>query len=540
MCNKLIVQEIKVDIELSPELSHSKKIMEQELSKKGYIDFKYLGHGAQGIVLLAREKSTNRRYAIKGIQVRDEDGKESKSNLEQCKKEIEMLKKCKGSPYVINLISELQGKQFNYLILQECKGTLKEIIENSKNKRLNELSSIKYAIDIAEGLLFIHSQNCLLNDLKMDNILIDYDGNAVVSDLGFADNVVNSGYGEQEYMGNFFFQAPECYDKTKYDKYYKEYKQQEIVVSGLPSTRSEACSLGYILYTMIQGQKSIQFIFNKHMPLEYDESFQELRYKNQLQDVIGGLTKFIPRERLSIKDVLIKLKKIISLEFQLDIKFFNQFKDDDSGSKQKIIRQFLKDIEFIQTSSNTFYPIIKNEKEVVEQIRKKFDNNELISMIEDKDKIIQDLKKQIQQYQNEQKEMIEFNDQLKKQNQDLEKQIEDKEKTNQNQKKQIEQYQDQMKNRKKFDDQLKKQIQDLDNITQNLKNEIQQYQEQQAIENDSLIIKQIEEQVEMMVKILLPRFHKKEDTCQYIKFANFNRQKQETFHKNFSLGDAYI
>lgn len=45
---------------------------------------------------------------------------------------------------------------------------------------LNEISAIKYAKDIAEGLNNIHNLGSIISDLKMDNILIDYNGNAIV------------------------------------------------------------------------------------------------------------------------------------------------------------------------------------------------------------------------------------------------------------------------------------------------------------------------------------------------------------------------
>ncbi|EAR81600.3 kinase domain protein (macronuclear) [Tetrahymena thermophila SB210] len=356
--------------QLDPTQSLAYNIIKTELSEKGFSDFKYIGQGKQGLVFLAKELSTNRRFAIKGLHVRDSQGKIFQETFDQAQQEINMLEKCKGSTYVVNLLKKIEGKEFIYLVLSECQGTLSELIEKSPNKKLNELSAIKYAKDIAEGLLHIHSQKCISNDLKMDNILIDYNGNAVVSDLGLADSLTKtSGYGMNQYLGNWLFQAPECYDPNKFQDYADEYQKLGLNISTKPTIKSECFSLGYLIYLMVQDFKST-LMFKKHLPLNYSNEFEQFTYKNQLKFIINGLTQFKPEDRLSIKDVLIILKGIISFEFQLDQKFI-EFMDDHDQNTQQFIRKFKKDIEFVQNSSQKFYPIIKKEQDFIQEILSK-------------------------------------------------------------------------------------------------------------------------------------------------------------------------
>ncbi|EAR81593.2 kinase domain protein, partial (macronuclear) [Tetrahymena thermophila SB210] len=355
--------------QLDPTQSLIYNIIKDELSQKGFSDFKYLGSGKQGWVLLAKELSTNRRFAIKGLHVKDSQGKIFQETFDQAQQEINMLEKCKGSSYVVNLLKVIEGKEFKYLILSECQGTLLELIDKCPNKRLNELSAIKYAKDIAEGLLYMHSQKCISNDLKMDNILIDYNGNAVVSDLGLADNLTKtSGYGLNQYQGNLLFQAPECYDPQGFKDYQDKYQELGLKISTKPTIKSECFSLGYLIYLMVQDFKN-ELIFKKYQPLNYSIEFQQFTYKNQLKFIIDGLTQFKPEDRLSIKDVLIILKGIISFEFQLDQKFI-EFMDDHDQNTQEIIRKFQKDIEFVQNSSQKFYPILKNEQDFIKEVFK--------------------------------------------------------------------------------------------------------------------------------------------------------------------------
>ncbi|EWS75302.1 kinase domain protein, partial (macronuclear) [Tetrahymena thermophila SB210] len=364
-----IISDIK-EPQLDPTQSLIYNIIKTELEQEGFSDFKYLGQGKQGWVFLAKELSTNRRFAIKGFHVKNSQGQIFQEAFNEAQQESNMLQKCKGSSYVVNLLKKIEGKEFTYLILSECQGTLKELIEKNPNKRLNELSAIKYAKDIAEGLLHIHSQKCISNDLKMDNILIDYNGNAVVSDLGLADNITKtSGYGMNEYLGNWSFQAPECYDPKTFKDYSEEYKKLGLNISTKPTIKSECFSLGYLIYHMVQDL-DFTLLFKKHLPLNYSIEFQQFTYKNQLKFIIDGLTKFKPEDRLSIKDVLIILKGIISFEFQLDQKFI-EFMDDHDQNTQQFIRKFKKDIEFVQNSSDKFYPIIKKEQDFIQEILSK-------------------------------------------------------------------------------------------------------------------------------------------------------------------------
>ncbi|EAS02872.2 kinase domain protein (macronuclear) [Tetrahymena thermophila SB210] len=354
---ELVISDIQETKLKKPFFAYIYQTMKNELTDKGYSDFRFLGHGDYGLVLLAKDSKTNMRYAIKGVQVRDLDGNLEEDLNNQVKKEVEILKKCRESPYVVSLIDQFEGQQFSYLVLTECQGTLSQILERNQNKRLNEISAIKYANDIAQGLYYIHQKNYLVNDLKMDNILIDYHGNAVVSDFGLADNLTSkSGYTINQYMGNFLYQAPECYDPAEPyigKIYHDEYLKLGVCVKQEPSNRSEACSLGYLIYTFVQGI-NYNLVSNKHKELIYDDEFQNFVYHKQLKYIIEGLTNFVPKNRMPIKEALIILKGIISFEFQLDEMLIEMI----DGNTQQFTNSLTNQIEFVRDFPNKFYPIM--------------------------------------------------------------------------------------------------------------------------------------------------------------------------------------
>ncbi|EAR94120.2 kinase domain protein (macronuclear) [Tetrahymena thermophila SB210] len=377
--------------------------MKRELTEKGYSDFRFLGQGLQGLVMLAKDSKSNIRYAIKGVQVRDDKGKVYDEVQNLVKNEIDILQNCRGSPYVVSLLGSFEGKLFTYLVLSECQGTLTEIITKSQNKRLNEISAIKYAKDITEGIYYIHSKGYLANDLKMENILIDYNGNAVVSDFGLAAKLtVKSEYSEDEYMGNFYYQAPECYGPNDNigKVYYDEYKKQDVQVQQLPSIRSEAFYLGYLIYSLVQGI-DLKLIFSKHQPLDYKE-FQNFGYHKQLQYLINELTQFVPRKRLPIFEALIVLKGIICIEFQLD----DMFIDMIDGNTQQFTSSLKNEIEFVEDFPNKFYPIVQQKFFQFTAFSNYFQSKNEQSLLQELQELKEDIQKKVYDAKKEQQEKV--------------------------------------------------------------------------------------------------------------------------------------
>ncbi|EAR80906.1 calcium-dependent kinase (macronuclear) [Tetrahymena thermophila SB210] len=116
---ELVISDIQ-EPKLKPYQASIYQTMKSELSKKGYSDFRFLGQGVQGLVLLAKDSKTNMRVAIKGVQVRDPQGNLDEDLNNRVKQEVEILKKCRDSPYVVSLIDQFEGQQFSYLVLTEC------------------------------------------------------------------------------------------------------------------------------------------------------------------------------------------------------------------------------------------------------------------------------------------------------------------------------------------------------------------------------------------------------------------------------------
>jgi serine/threonine protein kinase len=133
----------------------------------------------------------------------------------------------------------------------------------------NILSCVKYYIaesdihrifgQIYEGTLFLHKNNILHLDLKLENILVDNDGNIKICDFDLSKEVdisIERHYTAKEF-GTYDLMSPEMYN----DKYFGE--------------KSDVWGLGEILS---------RILFNESL---YDESFEDkksINIKKELMD----------------------------------------------------------------------------------------------------------------------------------------------------------------------------------------------------------------------------------------------------------------
>ncbi|KAI4369480.1 hypothetical protein MLD38_017917 [Melastoma candidum] len=192
-----------------------------------------LGEGKFGKVKFARDVESGQGFAVKIIE---------KSRIvdpritEQVKREIKTLKLLKH-PNVVRLHEVLASKAKIYMVLEYVTGG--ELFDKiATNGKLSEADGRKVFQQLIDGVSYCHSKGAYHRDLKLENILVDSNGNIKVSDFGLSalpqhyrdDGLLHTTCGSPNYV------APEVLANRGYD-----------------GATSDVWSCGVILYVVLTG-----------------------------------------------------------------------------------------------------------------------------------------------------------------------------------------------------------------------------------------------------------------------------------------------
>lgn len=272
--------------------------------KKTNDDFTYLkviGEGSFSTVHLAKEKSSEKLFAIKEC-VKSQIIKEKKVKYIHLEKKI-LAEILTNSPYFVTLCFTFQDQDSLYFGLTYCSnGDLLSLIK--KETKFSLEKSAFYAAEIVLALEYMHSKKVIHRDLKPENILLDDNFHIKLTDFGTArvlDDDINKALealatptkpdGKYERRRNSFvgtaqFVSPEC------------------LQGHAPHIASDIWALGCIIFQMITGNHlfsgSHEYdIFQKVIQLRFN--FPD-GFPSTAEDLIKKLVVTEPDNRLGSKD----------------------------------------------------------------------------------------------------------------------------------------------------------------------------------------------------------------------------------------------
>lgn len=243
-----------------------------------------LGKGAHGQVLLIRNKETRSLYAMKVFKKNDVI---KADQVEGTKSERKILESVRH-PFIVGLYSAFQDVRYLYLVIEYCPGgELLGLIR--KAGKLLESSAQFYGATILLALEELHSRDILYRDLKPENVLLDRDGYAKLSDFGLAKQHMGGRARAHSHVGTEQYWAPEMMINLGY---------------GRPS---DWYAFGCLIHEMLVGKPPPD-------PTQSDTRAQSLIHNwpelsQTAAELLVGLLQEEPNDRLGVKGGMPKLKR---------------------------------------------------------------------------------------------------------------------------------------------------------------------------------------------------------------------------------------
>jgi serine/threonine-protein kinase len=191
-----------------------------------------LGSGGMSTVYLARDGTLERWVAVK---VMHREMSDQPDQIERFRREARAVAQL-SHPNVVAVIDAGEDGGHPYIVFEYVDGeTLKQRIERVGPLPVDEATA--YAIEIGRGLLAAHTRRLVHRDVKPQNVLIDSEGRAKVTDFGIARSLEADGLTQTgRVLGTTDYVSPE-----------------QAMGRGVDA-RTDIYSLGVLLYEMLTGE----------------------------------------------------------------------------------------------------------------------------------------------------------------------------------------------------------------------------------------------------------------------------------------------
>ncbi|KAI5181270.1 serine/threonine protein kinase KIN1/2 [Nematocida sp. AWRm80] len=246
------------------------KLSENKLKNKkmnNYILKEIIETGTTSHVYKGIDSRNNKPVAIKVINRRKYVGIEKKQLREERILREVLISFLLTHPNVVKLREFFFTDEYFYLVFDYIRGEqlLKKIV---RNKKLSESNAKHYFLQILSAIYYCHSHNLVHRDIKIENILVDSNDNAMLIDFGLSNFYEKEGF-LGTFCGSLYFAAPELLSGNLYE-----------------GPEIDIWSLGVVLYVMVCGK----------VPFD-DKNMQSL-----YQKIIAGniSTEFLPRDLESL------------------------------------------------------------------------------------------------------------------------------------------------------------------------------------------------------------------------------------------------
>ena len=259
-----------------------------------------IGQGAFGKVNLGLNILTGRVVAIKSFN-------KSNFNSENMKKilyETNLMRKL-NHPNITKILDLFEDKDYILIIMEYINGgNLFSFLK--KRRKVSEKTAKFLFKQIILGIKYMHKQNIVHRDIKLENILIDLNNNIKICDFGIGRVLSSPDQKLYDQCGTPMYIAPEILLSTKETGY-----------KGFPV---DIWSSGIALYILLSGSLPFSFKNGKSISIEESENkdnSEELQFSiinsepkyienisDEARDILKGLLNKNPDKRITCDEIL--------------------------------------------------------------------------------------------------------------------------------------------------------------------------------------------------------------------------------------------
>eukprot|EP01119_Soliformovum_irregulare_P007137 TRINITY_DN19535_c0_g1_i1.p1 TRINITY_DN19535_c0_g1~~TRINITY_DN19535_c0_g1_i1.p1 ORF type:complete len:362 (-),score=109.35 TRINITY_DN19535_c0_g1_i1:81-1166(-) len=249
-----------------------------------------IGEGAYGLICTCKNIKQNKIYAIKFLEIEEEDE-------EHLQKEIDILKEAGECKNTVKYFGCYIKDSTLMIVMEFCDGgSCLDIMNANGKKTLEEAAISAICAAMVQGLIFLHSHKILHRDLKAGNVLLTSDGVVKLADFGVSAKLMFTHQKKDTVVGSPYWMAPEVISVQKEKAEGYDFKAD---IWSMAITAIELAE-GKPPHFEIASLRVIFLIPTKDPPVLKDRG----KWSTEFHDFLAVCLKKSPKERPSAVDLL--------------------------------------------------------------------------------------------------------------------------------------------------------------------------------------------------------------------------------------------